>query len=140
MTNNKSLAGICALIALVILGITSCHQTSYRVSNLEVTFISNISNDPVFSWKIDAGSEVFTQQAYQLTVSDKGSIWDSQKRLTSNSLQVRYDGPALENGKEYFARVRVWDQNDTPSTWSEETAFCCAAGVSWGLAGGVADL
>ena len=39
---------------------------------------------PVFSWKVDAGPEIFTQQAYQVTVSDdpdiiylsRGNIWD----------------------------------------------------------------
>ena len=120
-----------ALFVLGIMALTSCHQSGCRVSDLEVTFISNISNDPVFSWKIIAGPAGVAQQACQVIVSDdpdiidmsKGNIWDSQKQETSNSIQVRYDGPALEGGEQYFARARVWDQKGAPSAWSEGIRF-----------------
>jgi alpha-L-rhamnosidase len=101
------------------------------VEDLRVGFVSNISNDPVFSWKIKAGPDGFAQRACQVTVADdpdnidlsKGKTWDSQKLETSNSLQIRYNGPALENGKQYYARIRVWDQQDVPSAWSEPVRF-----------------
>ena len=77
---------------------TSCGKPGQKVEDLNVTFISNISNDPVFSWKINAGPDGFVQQACQVTVSDdpdiidlsKGNIWESQKLETSNSIQLRY--------------------------------------------------
>lgn len=110
---------------------TSCSKPGQKVEDLKVSFISNIGNEPVFSWKIKSDQPGFAQQACKVIVSDdpdiidlsRGNLWDSQKLGTSNSIQVRYDGPALENGKQYFARVRVWDQNDTPSTWSEGVRF-----------------
>jgi alpha-L-rhamnosidase len=120
-----------ALIAGAMMAVTSCNQSSFRVSDLEVAFISNISNDPVFSWKTTAGPDVFTQLACQVTVSDdpdiivlsRGNLWDSRKIETSNSIQFRYEGPELENGKQYFARVRVWDQHDQRSAWSKAARF-----------------
>ena len=123
---------IIALSFLVLMNAsTSCGKPGQKVEDLKVTFISNISHDPVFSWKINAEPDGFAQQACQVIISNDRdiidvsgeNIWDSQKLETSNSIQIRYDGPALENGKEYFARVRVWDQNDVPSAWSEGVRF-----------------
>jgi alpha-L-rhamnosidase len=113
------------------MAVTSCDPTGYRVSDLDVVFISNISNDPVFSWKIDAVPGGFAQQACQVIVSDdparlekgEGNIWDSQKMETANSIQFRYFGPALESGRQYFARIRVWDKQKRPSAWSEAVRF-----------------
>ena len=137
MTENMSILRalqlcIIALSFMVLMNAsTSCCKPGQKVEDLKVSFISNIGNEPVFSWKIKSDQPGFAQQACQVIVSDdpdiidlsRGNIWDSQKLETSNSIQVRYDGPALENGKEYFARVMVWDENDTPSAWSEGVRF-----------------
>ena len=115
---------IIALTFIVLMNAsTSCGKPGQKVDDLKVTFISNISDDPVFSWKINSGSAGFAQQACQVTVSSKGNIWDSKKLETSNSIQIRYDGPALEGGEQYFARARVWDQHDQRSDWSEAVRF-----------------
>ncbi|KPL08652.1 MAG: hypothetical protein AMS26_24315, partial [Bacteroides sp. SM23_62] len=124
-------SALLAIIALVMMAVTSCDPTGYRVSDLDVVFISNISNDPVFSWKIDAVPGGFAQRACQVIVSDDparvekgdGNIWDSKKMETTNSIQFRYVGPALECGRQYFTAVRVWDNQKRPSAWSETVRF-----------------
>jgi alpha-L-rhamnosidase len=67
------------------------------------------------------------QTAYQVMVSDSpeelgknmGSIWDSGKIFSGRSTQVEYQGHTLETGKRYYWKVRIWDQADQPSAFSE---------------------
>jgi alpha-L-rhamnosidase len=120
---------------LLITSLGSCDRAHHRVSDLKVSFISNISQAPVFSWKTLA-EDGFVQQACQVTVSDdpdridldSGNIWDSRTVETANSIPFIYGGRELENGKEYFARVRVWDQHDRASEWSEPVRFVVPLG------------
>ena len=115
---------------LLAAALNSCDRSRPRVAEVKVCFISNISNAPVFSWKTLAEGG-FTQQSCQVTVSDDpdrielsmGNTWDSRKVESANSIQFMYEGPELENGKQYFARVKVWDQHDKPSKWSEAARF-----------------
>jgi alpha-L-rhamnosidase len=132
MKNMDTKLRIIALSVIVLMHVsTSCDQSARKVEDLKVSFISNTGNEPVFSWKIRADPPGFSQLACQVTVSDDpdkmdlsaGYVWDSRKMATTNSLQFRYDGPALQNGKQYFVRVRVWDQGDKPSDWSESVRF-----------------
>ena len=110
---------------------SSCTQAVYEVGDLEVSFIPNISPDPVFSWKVFAGDRSFAQGACRVIVSDDpsgpargyGNIWDSKKLETSFSLQIPYGGPRLEGGRQYFTSVRVWDQNGKSTAWSETKRF-----------------
>jgi alpha-L-rhamnosidase len=132
MNNNAGKSfSILFSVLLAIALLASCEQTGDVVSGLEVSFVSNIGNDPVFSWKFSAEKAGYAQQACQVVVADNPAktaegeevIWDSKKRGTSNSIQFLYEGPALENGRPYFARVRVWDRQDAASAWSEAVRF-----------------
>ncbi|MEL6253648.1 MAG: PVC-type heme-binding CxxCH protein [Bacteroidota bacterium] len=78
-----------------------------------------------FSW---TNPEWISQQnAYQILVaSDKaklvagvGDMWDSGKRISSQRDGVIYQGLDLENGKEYYWKVRIWDQKDVPRGYSK---------------------
>lgn len=71
------------------------------------------------------------QTAYQLLVSDelalldrdKGTIWDTRKVESDQSLHIPFDGNALEPGETYYWKVRVWDKNGTESDWSKTGRF-----------------
>ena len=58
-----------------------------------------------------------------LIETNQGTIWDSGKILSLQSVWIAYQGPSLISGKEYFWRVRVWDEDDKPSKWSKTAKF-----------------
>jgi alpha-L-rhamnosidase len=82
---------------------------------------------PRLSWKLHAARRGASQSAYRLQVASSpealangdADVWDSGRVASSDSLQVAYDGPPLESRKRYHWRVRVWDENGSPSAWSD---------------------
>lgn len=82
---------------------------------------------PRLSWQVRAKRRSARQTAYQILVTQTieptaVSLWNTGKVASDNSLHVRYDGPPLEPGQRCYWQVRVWDENDVVSSWSE-TAF-----------------
>jgi Alpha-L-rhamnosidase N-terminal domain./Bacterial alpha-L-rhamnosidase. len=86
---------------------------------------------PDFSWILKANHRGQIQTAYQIIVgSDSdiirnhpGTIWDSGKILSEESVWIPYQGSSLESAKEYFWRIRVWDEDDKSSSWSKTGKF-----------------
>jgi len=65
------------------------------------------------------------QSAYQIRVATEKELlkspdlWDSEKVSSDNSIRVAYDGNPLQSRQECWWQVRVWDQDDRVSAWSE---------------------
>lgn len=82
---------------------------------------------PRLTWIMENNIPGGFQTAYQILVSDspgeisknKGNIWDSGKIFSGKSAQVEYDGQTLGSGKRYFWKVRIWDQYEKASSFSE---------------------
>lgn len=93
------------------------------------------SSKPTFSWIVPSSGPNTTQSAWQVQLAtsrqafedDANSatmFWDSGKTIDSNSTSVAYGAPQpLNESTVYFWRVRIWDQNDQVSDWSEIKAF-----------------
>ncbi len=91
---------------------------------------------PRLSWKISAAQHGARQTAYQIVVAEAPAIlkaapagraedglsWDTGQVMSDSSVHVPYAGAALQPGRRFYWRVRVWDENDAVSEWSE-TAF-----------------
>lgn len=96
-------------------------RCEYRINPIGIE-----TNKPQLSWNISSQEEGTLQQAYQLLVSDNatllknnvGNVWSSGKISSSKSLQVAYQGKALEAAKTYYWKVKVWDNHQHESTWS----------------------
>lgn len=84
-----------------------------------------------FSWKLKSQKQDVLQTAYQIIVaddlhklkSDQGIIWNSGKVISDASIQIDYEGKTLLSVKKYFWKVKIWDNKDEESDWSEPTNF-----------------
>ena len=90
---------------------------------------------PEFSWIVPSAAQATTQAAYRILVAstaaaletDMGSVWDSGKVESADSVNVAYAGPALTASAQYFWKVQTWDAADSPSSWSTVQAFTMAS-------------
>lgn len=87
---------------------------------------------PRLSWQVapvssPAAARGLKVGAYQILVAgsaeslkaDKGDLWDSGKIVGDKTIQIPYAGAALGSFQKCFWKVRVWDQADKASAWSE---------------------
>ena len=124
-----------AVISFLILNSCSKNDsTSVLVSQIKCNNFENpvgTGNMPDFSWVLQSDSRGQIQSAYQIIISsdkgiikkEKGDIWDTGKIQSHESAWVSYQGQALQPGKQYFWKVRVWDGNDKPTRWSTTGKF-----------------
>lgn len=83
--------------------------------------------NPRLYWRLESEETNVSQTAYQILVaSDRGALeqaegdmWDSGKVPGSLSAHIIYDGLPLQAESAYYWQVRVWDQGDRVSEWSE---------------------
>ncbi len=74
---------------------------------------------PRLFWRLEApGRQNVKQTAYQV-LADEGTLWDSGKVASSQTTHIPYAGKALRSGQRVAWTVRVWDEADQPSEWSE---------------------
>jgi alpha-L-rhamnosidase len=87
------------------------------------------SLNPLLSWIINSRDENIrglTQKAFRVIVSssienldnNNGDVWDSGK-VMSDDYSIIYSGKILVSKTEYLWKVKVWDNNDFESPWSE---------------------
>lgn len=83
---------------------------------------------PEFSWNLQAGTG--EQSAWQIQAANSIEalereicIWDSGKTAGSRSFAHRYGGPALQSRDQIWWRVRLWDENAKPGSWSKPASF-----------------
>ncbi|MCD6286920.1 MAG: glycoside hydrolase family 78 protein [Anaerolineae bacterium] len=108
-------------------------MTTPRISvkNLRTEYLENpLGIDvprPRLSWQDAGEGRNIMQEAYQVQVaqdaaqlgSGRDLLWDSGKVTSDNSTYIQYGGRAGQSGQRCFWHVRVWDQDDQPSNWSE---------------------
>lgn len=104
-----------------------------QIKNLTCEYLTEpigvISREPRLSWQLigDENDYGKAQSAYQIIVSDareslvnnEGNCWDSGKVASNKSIFVKYKGVSLKSRGLYFWKVKVWDEEDNESDWSE---------------------
>lgn len=86
-------------------------------------------SNPRFGWQLTSTENGSKQSAYALEIFEVDGnkrflIWETGKISSGDSQLVQYAGAtALQDGKRYAWRVRVWSEQDKPSQWSEFTEF-----------------
>lgn len=86
---------------------------------------------PRLFWRLESGTRGERQTARQVLVSstaallakNRGDLWDSGKVASDASIQVRYSGTPLHSLQQVFWKVRVWDMDGKPSSWSKPATW-----------------
>ncbi|ANW95866.1 hypothetical protein AXE80_06035 [Wenyingzhuangia fucanilytica] len=89
------------------------------------------SETPLFSWEIKAEGFHKSQSTYHVLVSsskeklnnNEGDIWNSKEQKISQSTYVKYQGKKLEPLQTYYWKVKIWDEANQASNWSEPQSF-----------------
>ena len=84
---------------------------------------------PEFGWTVPLESKF--QSAYQILVASSeensnnnhGDVWDSGQVRSRASTDVEYQGTALEIGKTYFWKVRIWEEENRLVDYSKAQKF-----------------
>lgn len=87
------------------------------------------TNRPVYSWIVP--DEAVLQQAYQILVASSkeniskniGDVWNSGQVRSNASTSVDHQGAELEPNNAYYWKVRIWDQNNRLSEYSDAQRF-----------------
>lgn len=96
------------------------NNSNYSVNNSKALY---------FGWQLQSNNNDIKQTAYQIEIySDISAynekIWDSEKVLSSQSQGIKSNiENVIKPGVKYQWRVRVWDNNDRISDWSELYSF-----------------
>jgi hypothetical protein len=88
---------------------------------------------PRLGWKLALNDTIrhnVRQTAYRILAAserakldnDEGDLWDSGKIPSGRQMLVKYEGKKSGNARRVYWKVRVWDEQERASAWSE-TAF-----------------
>lgn len=102
---------------------------SMNVSGLTVEYRDNpigvTSLSPRLSWILESDNRGEKQTAYQIEVSESPAsfakdklVWETGKVISSQSVNIPYNGKNLQTLKKYYWRVRTWDKKGIASKWS----------------------
>jgi alpha-L-rhamnosidase len=110
-------------------------QSPLQPGSLTCEYIRNPlgieSASPRLGWTLASRENNQLQSAYEIMVSDErvalengeGNIWQTAKVQSQDNVSVRYLGESLKPFTRYFWRIRVYDQNDQASEWSDVAWF-----------------
>ena len=114
----------------------ACQDTSkLSVSDLQCEYLDAplaIDNtSPHFSWKMNSKQKGALSIAYQILVAtelsklneQEADLWNTGKVINEKSNGIAYQGKTLDSRSLAYWKVRVWNQNDEVSEWSEPTSF-----------------
>lgn len=110
------------------------HGGELQVAGLRTEFRENpigiATAVPRLSWRIRSDGWDVTQTAYRIIAAEsekelahnRGNLWDSGRVESNHTLDIPYGGIPLDSGHRCFWKVRVWDDREHISQWSD-TAF-----------------
>lgn len=106
-------------------------MTGLQPSQLKCEYRSNPlgieERSPRLGWILQSDERGQVQSAYRILVADnevdlkadRGTLWDSGRVASNRSVGVVYEGENLGSRARCYWKVRVWDADDNPSTYSE---------------------
>jgi alpha-L-rhamnosidase len=81
---------------------------------------------PRLTWEVVSSERGQAQSAYQILVAstpeklheEQADLWNSGRVASDNTVNVPYEGAALESRRRCYWKVRAWDRAGQPSAWS----------------------
>ena len=104
--------------------------TGLTVEYIRKPFMTQVIDPkPEFSWIVP--EEAGVQRAYQVLVASSkeqidqniGDVWNSGRVNSGQSINVEFGGEQLKSGTFYFWKVRIFDQDNRLSEYSEPQSF-----------------
>lgn len=85
--------------------------------------------NPRLSWQMKATNRGAKQTAYQILVADNeadlkkdiGNVWNSGIVKSEQSIKIDYAGKTIESRKRYFWKVKVWNEKNKSTQYSESS-------------------
>jgi alpha-L-rhamnosidase len=84
---------------------------------------------PRFSWTLRSDMGSTKQSAYEMVVTkiregaEKKTVWQTGRVNSSQQLHIEYNGETLDPFTRYTWQVKVYDENNSSSGWSEPASF-----------------
>ncbi|MFH1715980.1 MAG: family 78 glycoside hydrolase catalytic domain [Planctomycetota bacterium] len=86
---------------------------------------------PQLSWKLEGTARGQRQRSHRILVAsskealtnDTADLWDSGKVVSDETIGVPYGGRPLKSSQRVFWKVRVWDNEDNASAWSDTASW-----------------
>jgi hypothetical protein len=63
--------------------------------------------------------QILAASSLEKLANDKGDLWDSGRVASDETIQIPYAGRPLKSSEQVFWKVRVWDEADKASGWSQ---------------------
>ena len=112
-----------------VMDMTVLNARDLKVNNLTTPL--GIDTQPLFCWTNRTKTTGRVQTAYQIIVastqelaeSHTGDLWDTGKVSSGENFDIAYEGKSLTSCTDYYWSVRVWDETDTASDWTNVARF-----------------
>lgn len=118
---------ICQLFLFSFIPGISQDKVSHLVCEYKINPIGIEVENPRLSWQILSSGQNIKQIAYEIRVAEsqanltkkKKLLWNSGKVLSAQSIHVPYRGPSLASMQRVYWQVRIWNNQNQLSDWSE---------------------
>ncbi len=124
------------MLLIILAAFYSCSANdSIEVVDLKCEYLENpLGIDvtaPRISWEINTKKNDFKQKAYRILAASSlkelnnniGDLWDTDTVFSDQSIQIVYKGRKLNSRDKVFWKVKIWDQNNKASAWSEISSW-----------------
>ncbi|NQU53596.1 MAG: family 78 glycoside hydrolase catalytic domain, partial [Bacteroidetes bacterium] len=122
-----------AILFVLIILFHSCtsEKISFNAIDLKCEYLSAPmgveSLNPRLYWILNSERRGAKQSAYQILAATShellnekyADLWNSEKVNLDQSIHVKYVGKPLETAQTIYWKVRVWDEKDNVSPWSD---------------------
>lgn len=110
-------------------------SATIRVVELQMQSLTNPfgieTATPDFSWQWQTDRRGSLQIAYQVLVASSkeklqqgvGDVWNTGKVNSDEQRYVAFKGKSLQSGEIYYWKVKIWDNHQQVSSWSDVAFF-----------------
>ncbi len=123
------------ILSIILFMYSPTEAASLSVQSLKCEYLVDPcgvdKNPPRLSWMLESDQRGVKQSAYHILVAssvdqlamNEGELWDSGKIQSDETINIPYGGKSLQSRQRCYWKVRVWDENDNKSPWSQPACW-----------------